>query len=328
MRSSHDVNLPERTLCAIVTSVGRPRRLARLLASLDAQTYRNFRVTVVDQSPEGRLAELCGPSTRAYPIDYVSRPGERGASRGRNVGLARSDDEYVVFPDDDCWYPPGFLARAAAALDADPTLAGISGRPVDASGRTINGRFEPLPCRVDRCTVWTTQIEWLGVYRRAPLAAVGGFDERLGVGAATRWQSSEAQDVVLRLLERGHALRYDPHLTGFHNELDVTSPDAAARSKGRRYARGMGRTLALHGYGALDAAKWVARPAALAAAYAAVLLPRRSAYYGGIAAGRLEGYLSTGPGAARGGAPRAGAGTAGASRRPYRQAARTDRREH
>ncbi len=292
------------TLCVVVTSIGRPRPLQRLLASLAAQTRTDFEVIVVDQSDDGSLAAICSDAhndparpggERLRPVRHVPRPGERGASRGRNVGLALTRAGYVLFPDDDCWYPPDFIERAAGALDADPTLAALSGRPVDAHGRTINGRFETRACAVDRRTAWTTQIEWLAVYRRAALVEAGGFDERIGVGAATPWQSSEAQDVVLRLLDRHARLRYDPTLTGRHEEFDTRSPDAAARAKGRRYARGMGHVLGLHGYGPLVASGWIARPLLLSALCLCSLLPRRATYYAGIALGRLQGYLDARP---------------------------------
>lgn len=46
----------------------------------------------------------------------------------------------MVFPDDDCWYPPWFLARGflMAATGADF----LSGRAADEDGRSINGRYE------------------------------------------------------------------------------------------------------------------------------------------------------------------------------------------
>ena len=281
----------ERRACAIVTSLGRPEDFSRLLRSLDAQTVQDFRLIIVDQSDDGALRALAEDHAHGFELTYVGRPGERGASRGRNVGLALADTEFVVFPDDDCWYPPEFLHRAIEGLAATDAAA-LSGRPVDADGRTINGRFEDVACRVDRANVWTTQIEWLILYRRTALQAVGGFDEELGVGAATRWQSCEAQDTILKLLKAGRAVLYDPSLTGHHDELDVVDPDPAMRRKGRAYARGMGRALALHGYGPLSAAKWVSRPLARAGLCAARLRFNQARYNVGVAAGRLEGYAA------------------------------------
>ncbi len=34
-------------------------------------------------------------------------------------------DALVAFPDDDCWYPPGFLVQVAALFERDATLVGL-----------------------------------------------------------------------------------------------------------------------------------------------------------------------------------------------------------
>jgi hypothetical protein len=139
--------------------------------------------------------------------------------------------------------------------------------------------------------VWTTQIEWLAVFRRSLLQVVDGFDPELGVGAETPWQSCEAQDIILRALKTGAACWYDPNLRGHHPELETEHPDAAMIRKGRAYGRGMGYVLRQHGWGWGARLYWVARPLARCALSVLRRNLPAARYAQQVAIGRLEGAL-------------------------------------
>ena len=65
---------------------------------------------------------------RAYPsVQVVALDGDRGAA-GRNAGVEAVDARYIAFCDDDSWWAPGALRRAAAVLDANPDVAVIAAR--------------------------------------------------------------------------------------------------------------------------------------------------------------------------------------------------------
>jgi glycosyltransferase involved in cell wall biosynthesis len=273
----------------VVSTKGRVGELETLLASLKAQAFRDFDVLLVDQNGDARLAAIVSKDW-GFPLRRLHRPGDRGLSRGRNVGWRESNAEFVLFPDDDCWYPPAFLAYAAQRL-AQTGADVLTGRAADQQGRDINGRFETRAQKVVPNRVWTTQIEWVAVFRRALLERLGGYDPDLGVGAATPWQACEGQDLVLRALKAGAACLYDPDLFGHHAELETTHPDLAMVRKGRAYARGMGYVLRRHGWGWGARLYWVARPTARAA-LSLVRGHRPAARYAQqVAIGRLEGAL-------------------------------------
>ena len=278
----------------VVATRGRATPFAALFDSLAAQTLQDFEVVVVDQNPDARVGT---PEREGwpFPIRHLRTPGESGASRARNAGFAVAQGAFVLFPDDDCWYPPTFLAHALVRMTAHgaDVLAGRAADP--ATGRDINGRFEPSVTRIDRGNVWTTGIEWVVVFQRAVLEAVGGYDVAIGVGATTPWQSCEAQDIVLRALEKGFVCVFDPSLFGHHAELDVRDPSMLR--KGRAYARGLGHVLRLHDYPTRAAASWILRPtlrAAISLARGDITL---CAYYRNVALGRLEGWRGRVPGA-------------------------------
>ena len=274
-------------LSLVVATRGRATPFQALFESLEAQTYKDFEVVVVDQNVDSRVGTPDAEGW-SFSIRHLHTPTESGASRARNSGLAAARGACVLFPDDDCWYPPDFLAHALerkAALKAD-VLAGRAADPT--TGRDINGRFEQVVTQIDRANVWTTGIEWVVLFDRAVLDSVGGYDVGIGVGATTPWQSCEAQDIVLRALDKNFVCVFDPSVYGHHAELDIR--DAAMLRKGRAYARGLGHVLRVHKYSKKAAASWILRPtvrAGIALARGDVTL---FAYYRNVALGRLEGW--------------------------------------
>jgi GT2 family glycosyltransferase len=273
----------------IVATLGRVEQVAHLFRSLAGQHFVDFEVIVVDQNDDDRLRPVVDDAW-PFRVRRLHTPGERGASRGRNRGWREAAGALVLFPDDDCWYPPDFLDQARTIM-AERCCDVLTGRPTDETGRTINGRFSPTARAIDMTSVWTTAIEWIVLFRRSVLEAIDGFDEAVGIGADTPWQSSEAQDIIIRAVCAGYRCWFDPDLVGFHEEMVIGRPDAKLIRKARGYARGMGFVLRLHGYGWLTMANWIARPTAAGLVSLARGRPYMLPYYTNVALGRLEGAL-------------------------------------
>jgi glycosyltransferase involved in cell wall biosynthesis len=273
----------------IVSTLGRSTPLDVLFASLAAQDWPRFEVIVVDQNCDDRLALICAPARWPFPLLHLNTPGERGAGRGRNAGARHARGDVLLFPDDDCWYPPTLLSNAARQI-GERGCDMLAGRAADAAGRGINGRYHSVPVWIGRRNVWTTQIEWMVFIRRSAFEAVGGYDEAIGVGAATPWGACEGQDITLRLLAAGGKAFYDPALYGHHRETDTRNPGPDMVRKARSYARGMGYVLSRHGFGAWAAAYWVARSAASALLHLVCGRAACCRYKINTAIGRWEGF--------------------------------------
>ena len=271
----------------VVATRGRCDELARLLENLCSQTLLDFDVIIVDQNTAPILDEIL---SRPWPfvIRHLRTPGDAGACKARNVGWRVAAGRWILFPDDDCWYPEGFLDHAVTQLES-LSCDVLTGRAADLTGRSINGRFESAVARVRRSNVWTTSIEWVAIFRLEVLKGLGGFDEQIGIGAATPWQSCESQDILLRALEQGARIVYDPELFGHHAELETRRPDEGQMRKGRAYARGMGWVLRKHDAPWMERLYWVARPATRAALTFLLGRLQEAAYQREVAVGRLEG---------------------------------------
>jgi glycosyltransferase involved in cell wall biosynthesis len=228
----------------VVATVGRTVELKRLLASLEAQTHRDFDVIVVDQNPDARVAPILTDFARRLEIRHLMLTSAPGASRARNVGLRHVTGEVVCFPDDDCWYPEDFLHRLDALMTTHPGWDAVIGDVVDESGRPILP-WRDRPGTVTRPICWRRALCAACIVRARVLQTIGGFDETMGGGAGTPWGCGEDNDLMLRAIERGFHVQYDETLRIHHPRL-YGSFDDASRVKRYRYSLGEGGLLRKH----------------------------------------------------------------------------------
>jgi glycosyltransferase involved in cell wall biosynthesis len=268
----------------VVATVGRVTEPARLLDSLAAQTYRSFRVLVVDQNPDDRLAATLAQDD----LDLVHLTSSPGLAHARNVALPELRSDVAAFPDDDCVYPPDLLERVAARFAAEPSLDGLSARTADGDGRADKGwSGDAQLLRKDN--VWNL-VASAGIFlRRALVERVGRFDERLGLGSGTPYACSEETDYVIRALAAGARIAYEPSLVVQH-ELAAHDRDGL-RARGRREGASVGLLLRRHGYPPSTLARMAVRPLG----GVAVSLARRDTatarFYAETFRGRVRGYL-------------------------------------
>ncbi len=264
----------------VVATVGRTDELARFLDSAAAQDYPRTRVLLVDQNEDERLDAVIAAS----PVDVVHLRSARGLSRARNVALMRVEADVVAFPDDDCVYPAGLLHRVAERLAATPELDGLSGRAegFDGSG-SPSWRTDRAILRRD--DLWNRAISFAIFLRRQTASGVGDFDVQLGLGSGTPWHSGEEIDYLVRALDRGARIEYDPTLVVQHE----VRPDT--HEIGLRDGASIGYLLRKHGYPANTAGRMLVRPIGGTLLALGRLDAGRARYQLATLRGRVRGYL-------------------------------------
>ncbi|HNB21309.1 MAG TPA: glycosyltransferase family A protein [Candidatus Melainabacteria bacterium] len=90
--------------------------LLEAVASIKAQTYRNFEVIIVDDgSPEKHVFELdFGPVD--FPLKIVTHESNKGLPEARNTGVKQASGDFLVIMDSDDLILPTFLEETMAAL--------------------------------------------------------------------------------------------------------------------------------------------------------------------------------------------------------------------
>jgi HAD superfamily hydrolase (TIGR01662 family) len=179
----------------VVPTIGRPSLDVLLDALASGSGPRPAELVLVD---DRRAGEPLRPERQGLPPVRVVRTGGGGPARARNLGWRVARTGWIAFLDDDVVPDPDWYAR----LDAD-----LSGLPSDVAGSQGRVRV-PLPgdrrpTDWERGTAGLATSAWITAdlaYRRAALAAVGGFDERFP--RAFR----EDSDLALRVMATGGRL--------------------------------------------------------------------------------------------------------------------------
>ncbi|MGT2425284.1 glycosyltransferase family 2 protein [Amnibacterium kyonggiense] len=269
----------------VVTTVGRRAALMELLESI-APDRESLAVAIAVQGGDARLAPDLEDAGRRLGLDLTVGRSSGGASAGRNDAAAWLDDRcrVLAFPNDTTRFPDGTVAALVRAVSDDAFRAGAM-RVDDPYG----AKFElPDPgTALDRRNVWSVILPGL-LMRSDVFASIGGFDESIGTGAPTPWQSGEETAILLRHLESGAAdFRWLPQIAVL-NPHDTTGLDSQRRRrKLLGYARGYGRLIRTEHYGVA----WFLRSLAAAVVFGARHGPDYSIVDGWwVLRGRIEGW--------------------------------------
>ena len=272
----------------VASTLGRSNELVHLLDSLLAQNDDNFELIIVDQNPDDRLEPILAPYLAKLKLTHI-KTALRGLDRGRNLGAAHARGDWILFPDDDSWYPPDFLKTLRGLIASEPADI-YSGRALNSDGKEIMVQFEQEDATISRANIWNVLIEWVIILRMQTYRDAGGFDDNLGVGSGTPWNSGEGQDLVLKCLDNGARGLFRRSLYGFHPEHKESQTTPASIAKMRAYGLGKGFVMRRHKF-ALSEFLWeLLRPLAGMMIYTLSGKPGMARRSMAIFHGRLTGW--------------------------------------
>jgi GT2 family glycosyltransferase len=194
---------------------------------------------------------------RRHPQVQVIALGRNAAAAARTIGARALDLPLVAFCDDDSWWAPGALDRAARVFGEYPRLGLLQARILVGPQR----RLDPTCAAMARSAVPADGdlpgpalvgfIACGAIVRREPFLAVGGFHPRLGIGgeeellaldlAAAGWQLAYVDSVVAHHDPQPSADRSGRSASRTRNALWVAwlrRPPAAALGRSVRVAAG------------------------------------------------------------------------------------------
>jgi hypothetical protein len=138
--------------------------------------------------------------------------------------------------------------------------------------------------------VWNRAISFTIFLRAAVVEAVGRFDEQLGLGSGRPWSSGEETEYLVRALDTGARIEYDPELVVLHD--DKTFSAAALRAAGAREGASVGYILRKHRYPVRTVGRMLARPIGGALVALARRDGARAGFHLSTLRGRVLGYRS------------------------------------
>jgi len=238
--------------CAVTIVIASRDRREQLMASIPhhlALPERPPVILVDDGSRDGSADAVAA----AFPDVRVLRRGTSAGGAARNDGIEAATTPYVALADDDSWYAPGALARAAAILDADPRLGILNAHVLvgdDERDDPVCAEMaaSPLPAAPGQPGRPILSFIACGaVVRRAAALEAGGFAARLGIGgeeellawdmASRGWLMSYVPEVIAHHCPPPHDGRPERRETGIRNTLWTTWLRRPARAAARRTAR-------------------------------------------------------------------------------------------
>lgn len=201
----------EHDLTVVIPVRDRPDQLDRTLSALHPLHCVVVDDASLDPEPVAVVA-------RRHEAQVISLPVNVGPAGARNAGLATVSTPYVAFVDSDVEIAGSEVTRLARHF-ADPAVS-LVGPRISGIARSADPRwFERYDAEASSLTLGTTPgtvqpgaaVAWLPsaclVARTAAIAP--GFDPELRVG--------EDVDLVWRLVEAGHRVRYDPTIEAHHD---------------------------------------------------------------------------------------------------------------
>ena len=227
----------------------RAASLRRLIASFDALSCNsiNAEILIVDNgstdNTPGLLAQAAGECSK-FSLKVLSE-SRRGKSNALNRGLSSAQGKIILIVDDDVVVHPQWLVKHAESYGVT-SFDAMQGRVlpgVDLDGRPANPnklREYNIPIidygeEIRECRGLTGSNM---SFKQEVFAKVGGFDTRLGPGAAG---FSEDTQYSIRIRQAGFKIGYTPHAVVYH-EL---SPTRYGREYNRRveYRKGVSRSV-------------------------------------------------------------------------------------
>lgn len=206
----------------VIATHDRRDQLLQVLERLVALPERPPIVVVDNGSSDGTSDAVTG----SFPQVSLMRLGHNLGAPARNLGARSVDTPYVAFADDDSWWAPGSLRRAADHLDRSPRLAVLQASILVGPDERLDPvcaamSRSPLPDAADLPGPPLLGFVACGaVVRRDAFLAVGGFDDLL-------FFLGEEQLVAQDLTAAGWAVAYAADVVAHHHPSPVR--DRAAR---------------------------------------------------------------------------------------------------
>lgn len=273
----------------ILSTKHRVQELKCFLESLAAQTCADFELILIDQNADDRLAELVKFYSQKFPVFHIKQT-ETGLSHARNQGLQYVKGELFGFPDDDCIYPPDFLAKVSEFFNRDSTWGGLIINVLDLDEDKEAMLYSPeSPGLVDRDKGWIVGMT-AALFYRSEFAQVQ-FDENMGPG--TPWGGAEDVDYLYSCLDAGAKTFFDPEIVIRHPTPTKIYSIAQSIRREYNHGRGAGFLMRKCNFPLLNVMWKVIRPLLFTMVFIFQGKVREAVCFPGVSLGRAQGYLGS-----------------------------------
>ena len=124
-------------LSVVVPSLGDQAKLVPLLDALTRQSLPRERFEVLVVLDGAGASSALAARARALDVELIRLERRAGPGAARNRGALEARGEFLAFTEDDVAPAPDWLERAAARLEAEPSIDVLEGATIEPGGRPI-----------------------------------------------------------------------------------------------------------------------------------------------------------------------------------------------
>ncbi|MDX1501230.1 MAG: glycosyltransferase [Thermoanaerobaculia bacterium] len=214
---------PQEELVSIIMPTwNRASVLERAIATVRAQSYRNWELLVIDDGSADDTPRRVARLVREEPAIRYLRIDHQGTSRARNTGLEEARGEIVAYLDSDNEWDHDYLLFMVHALRVSGRSSAYAGQRIIREGRLPGSRVRARTFHL-RSLLKNNYIDLnVFVHRREVLERTGGFDIEL-----RRWVD---WDLILRIVREEPPAQVPLVLGTYHvsSELQQITSDEPA----------------------------------------------------------------------------------------------------
>jgi GT2 family glycosyltransferase len=118
--------MPRVSIC--IPTYRRPDLIKVAIDSCLAQTYQDFEIIIVDDSPDTMTQELVATISSRQPVNYVKNPDKTSQARGVNQLFGLAEGEFLVLLHDDNFLMPTALEELIKPLETNPEVVASFGK--------------------------------------------------------------------------------------------------------------------------------------------------------------------------------------------------------
>ena len=165
-----------RPAISIIVPVYKTERfLGACIASIQAQTFADFELILVDDGSPDNCPALCDAAAEKDARIRVVHQKNRGLSGARNAGLDAARGEWLAFVDSDDTVTPDFCEKLYAAVqDTGAQMAVCNYRQVDEALQPIEEQYLHVRREIitpaqalERSTLLPYMVVWNKLYHRS-----------------------------------------------------------------------------------------------------------------------------------------------------------------
>ena len=197
--------------------------LPRAVASVVAQTYRNWEIIIVNDGSTDDTEEVSNSLiNEGLSIRYLDRKENMGPSFTRNEGIAAANGEYLAFLDaDDEWFSEK-LEKQIEVFSGNPSVGLVAtGVTLKDVNKCVERYYQPEKFADKRALVRSLLIRNIVpatssvMVRKSCFENVGGFDKN--------FRFAEDWELWLRLIrECGFEFIYEPLITLYEHQSNAS----------------------------------------------------------------------------------------------------------